>query len=54
MTLEKHLVRSRWVLNRLGVESFTELKPGIESASEGPGGPDRRRGGRMTREPPAQ
>lgn len=38
MTLEKHLIRNRWVLNRLGVETFTELKSGIESASEGPRG----------------
>jgi len=38
MTLEIHLVRNRWALNRLGVESFTELKSGVESASEGPRG----------------
>ncbi|MAT65428.1 MAG: hypothetical protein CMN57_07260 [Gammaproteobacteria bacterium] len=38
MTLERNLVRSRWLLNRLGVNSFTELKTGIETAPEGPRG----------------
>lgn len=38
MTLERHLVRTRWVLYRLGAASFTELKSGIEASPEGPRG----------------
>ncbi len=35
MSLERHLVRNRWLLGRFGVHSFTELQSGLESAPEG-------------------